>query len=134
MRVLVAAIEHVKKVHMDEAEEPLSPDFFLGFDDVTTLMREHTQVFALTEVVKMHDQGEAEYSHACGYCTDIGQTIDCTYPCDTLRLLAMPFLGVEGFQDEWAVHPSYFEEKSLLEDESFLKGIEDYMQGRATEL
>jgi hypothetical protein len=130
MRVLAAAIEQVKKHYQDAADDTLTPDELLEFDDLQTLMREHTQVFALTSVVKLHKRGTAEFSHACEYCTDIGQTIDCTYPCDTLRYLAMPFLGLEGFQDEWAVHPSHFEAKELQEDEAFMEGLQAYLEGR----
>ena len=129
LRVLGAAIETVKKAYQDAADDTLTSEELLEFEDLQTLMREHTQVYALTWVVKLHNQGTAEYTHACEYCTDLGQTIDCTYPCDTLRYLGMPFVGVEGFKDDWAIHPSHFEQKTLLEDETFLKSMKEFAEG-----
>jgi hypothetical protein len=133
MRLLRGGIETLEQHYQNAADDTLTVEELLEFDDLQSLIREHTQVYALTWVVKLHNQGMAEYAHACEYCTDIGQTIDCTYPCDTLRYLAMPFLGGKGFKDEWVIHPSHFEEKILLEDEEFLKSLQAYAEGKTTE-
>lgn len=120
-------IEEMKDTFADlidklDPQDPSNP--------LTLLLREHTHHFALAEVVKMHTRGEERWAHACGYCGDEGQGIDCTYPCDTLRILAMPFIGLEGFDPDWAVNPEYFERQSLLSSKDLIAGLEDYAAGR----
>lgn len=95
---------------------------------VSILGREHVQLLALTTIVKKHSSTvPAQYE--CDYCGLGGQEIDCTYPCDTLRLLAMPYIGREGFDPAWAVHPDYFDRKPLSHGESLLEELEAYLAG-----
>lgn len=120
-------IEDVKDVFAEVLDKVDSQD---PDNPLTSLLREHTHYFALAEVVAMHTRGEEHWAHACGYCGDEGQGIDCTYPCDTLRILAMPFVGLEGFDPAWAINPEYFERQSLLSSKDLIAGLEDYAAGR----
>lgn len=100
--------------------------------NVLSLMREHTQVFALRQIVLMHDQGKEDWAHVCALCGIEGQDIDCTYPCDTLRLLAMAYIGTPDFNPDWAIRPEYFERQALLSSKDFQDGLEDYLMGRVS--
>lgn len=40
------------------------------------------------KILALHPQADPPYLWMCDLCRDEGQNLDCTYPCDTLRLLA----------------------------------------------
>lgn len=49
---------------------------------------------AILAVLNLHRQ-DPELQWMCTVCGDEGQTMDCTYPCDTIRVIA-DCLGVRG--------------------------------------
>lgn len=109
-----------KDAVVEHAHDPHAP--------VSIFAREHVQLLALTTIVEKHSSSvPAQYE--CDYCGIEGQEIDCTYPCDTLRLLAMPYIGIEGYDPNWAVNPDYFDEEPLAEDGPLLRGLKAYLAG-----
>ena len=50
------------------------------------------------KILDLHPQAE-DYRWLCALCREEGQNIDCTYPCDTIRLLAEGY-GVPLEQEE----------------------------------
>lgn len=56
---------------------------------------------AKRRIIALHPQADQPYAWMCGTCGEIGQEMDCTYPCDTLRLLALPYADRLGYREEW---------------------------------
>jgi len=87
---------------------------------------------ALKIIVRHHSPGKGAQTGECEYCGEAGQTIDCTYPCDTLRWLAMPYLDYPDFKPNWAVRPEQFEDLSLLHRQELHENVELLRQRRET--
>lgn len=54
-------------------------------------------------VIGMHVQAEPPYLWLCALCRDEGQNLDCTYPCDFLRVYGERWASDPGYRDEWRV-------------------------------
>jgi hypothetical protein len=52
------------------------------------------------KLLDLHAQS-TEHGWECSLCGPEGQNIDCTYPCDTIRVLALAFQHRPGYRQEW---------------------------------
>jgi hypothetical protein len=93
-------------------------------DMITRMRRFVLHLNALKIIVGHHTPGTGKKTGECSYCTEAGHTIDCSYPCDTLRWLAMPYLGYENFNPAWAVNREQFEDLSLLHAQELHENVE----------
>jgi hypothetical protein len=93
-------------------------------DMITRLRRFVLHLNALKIIVRHHTPGTGTKTGECSYCTEDGHTIDCSYPCDTLRWLAMPYLGYKNFNPAWAVDREQFEDLSLLHAQELHENVE----------
>jgi hypothetical protein len=93
-------------------------------DMITRLRRFVLHLNALKIIVQHHVPGTGRRAGECCYCTEAGQTIDSKYPCDTLRWLAMPYLGYPDFDKTWIVSPEQFEDLSVLHREELHENVE----------
>lgn len=116
-----------------EISEMWTKEDALHSEDMITRMRRFVlHLSALKIIVRQHRPGTGRKTGECSYCTEAGQTIDCSYPCDTLRWLAMPYLGYPDFNQSWAVNREQFEDLSLLHAQELHENVELLRQRRET--
>lgn len=96
-------------------------------DMITRLRRFVLHLNALKIIVRQHNISD---TNLCQYCAENGQTIGQNYPCDTLRWLAMPYLGYPKFDPSWTVSPEQFEDLSLLHRQELHENVELLQQRR----
>lgn len=99
-------------------------------ETLTRMRRYALHINALKIVVRKHNPGTDKNANECAYCRDTGQEIDCTYPCDTLRVLGMPYLDYPGYNPDWAVSREQFEDLSLLHGQELHESVELLRQRR----
>lgn len=58
------------------------------------------QCEAHEKLLDLHPQS-SELGWLCALCGGEGQNIDCTYPCDTIRVTALADQHCPGFREEW---------------------------------
>jgi hypothetical protein len=94
-------------------------------EDLITRMRRFVlHLNSLKIIVRQHSAGTGKQAIQCRYCGESGQSIGPKYPCDTLRWLAMPYLGYPDFDQSWYVGPEQFENLSPLHREELHENVE----------
>ena len=58
------------------------------------------QCDAHEKLLDLHPQS-TELGWLCELCGGEGQNIDCTYPCDTIRVTMLAYQHCPGFREEW---------------------------------
>lgn len=66
---------------------------------------------AFEKLLELHPQS-SDLVWTCELCGSEGQNIDCTYPCDTVRLLALSYRHQPGFRWYWCREAGVVDEPS----------------------
>lgn len=119
-------LEEIRKISEMWTKEDLAH----AEDTITRLRRFVLHLNALKIVIRRHTASSDKREPVCCYCSEAGQGIDSTYPCDTLRWLAMPYLDYPNFNRAWTVSPEQFEDLSLLHRQELHDNVELLRQRR----
>lgn len=80
----------------DFPQAPHAAAFAARFDPQAAL----AQCEAHEKLLDLHPQS-SDLGWLCELCGGEGQNIDCTYPCDTIRTVALAYRHCPGFREEW---------------------------------
>lgn len=86
---ILAQLDKAEREAIDNVEQ--DPDSLKSIEKI----RSHHRV------VQMHQRDSGPNGHLCQVCCFEGQNLDCTYPCDFLRVYADKYRDRPGWRLEW---------------------------------